>query len=311
MAFAAVFPGQGSQSVGMLSELAAHNDAVRRTFGEASEALGFDLARLIAEGPAEDLDRTENTQPALLAAGVAAWRAWQAAGGPRPVAMAGHSLGEYTALVAAGALDFDAALRLVRLRGRYMQEAVPAGEGGMAAVLGLDADEVGRLCADAAGDGLAAPANINAPGQVVIAGDRKAVEAVARLAEEAGAKKIVMLSVSAPSHCALMRPAAERLAEDLADIELRRPELPVVNNAEVAAPDEPGAIRDALVSQLTSPVRWVEVVRSLKHDYGAERLAEMGPGRVLSGLTRRIDRSMKALPVNDPASLEAAIEALS
>jgi len=311
MSFAAVFPGQGSQSVGMVSELAASSEAAARTFAEADDALGFGLRELIAEGPAEELGRTENTQPALLAAGIAVWRAWEEAGGPRPAALAGHSLGEYTALVAAGAMDFAAALKLVRLRGRYMQEAVPAGEGAMAAVLGLDAETVGQLCADAVADGLASPANINAPEQIVIAGDRAAVEAASRLAQEAGAKKVVALNVSAPSHCALMRPAADRLGQALADVELRRPAIPVVNNADVAAPEDPEAIRDALVSQLTSPVRWVEVVRSLKQNYGVTQLAEFGPGRVLSGLTRRIDRSLKALPVNDPENLKAALEALA
>lgn len=310
MSFAAIFPGQGSQSVGMLAELAGANETVAGTLSEASEALGFDLARLMREGPEEDLNRTENTQPALLAAGVAAWRAWQAAAGPAPAACAGHSLGEYTALVAADAMDFDAALRLVRLRGQAMQEAVPAGHGAMAAVLGLDAAAVSRICGEASAAGIVSAANLNAPEQIVIAGDKAAVEEASRRAEAAGAKRVVPLAVSAPSHCALMAPAAERLAAALADVEVRAPRIPVVNNADVAAPDDPAAIRDALVRQLTQPVRWVEVVGALKSEYGAGQFVEFGPGRVLAGLMRRIDRELKAWPVYDAAGLEAALAAV-
>lgn len=294
----------------MLSELVASHAAAGTALAEASQALGFDLGQMIAAGPAAVLNRTENTQPALLAAGVAVWRCWEASGGAAPVALAGHSLGEYTALVAAGSIDFADALRLVRLRGQYMQEAVPPGAGAMAAILGLDADTVAGLCDSVTGDGLAAPANLNAPQQTVIAGDRAAVDAVCALAQEAGAKRVVPLAVSAPSHCALMRPAAERLAATLAEVAVRAPGIPVLNNADVAAPDAPDQIRAALVRQLTEPVRWVEVVHALRSRYGAQRLAEFGPGRVLTGLARRIERGVEALAVHDGASLEAALAAL-
>lgn len=311
MSFAAIFPGQGSQSVGMLAELASDNDTVARTLDEASAALGFDLAGMMRDGPADELNRTENTQPALLAAGVATWRAWQAAGGSEPAACAGHSLGEYTALVVAGVLDFDAALKLVQLRGRAMQEAVPAGSGAMAAVLGLDQTTVGRVCAESAVAGRVSVANLNTPEQIVIAGDAAAVEEASRRAAEAGAKRVVPLAVSAPSHCDLMAPAAERLAAALEEIELHAPRIPVVNNADVAAPRDAAAIRDALARQLTQPVRWVEVVTALKGEYGATQLVEFGPGRVLAGLMRRIDRELKAWPVYDTASLDAALAAVN
>ncbi len=310
MTIAAVFPGQGSQSVGMLSELATSHPVVNETFSEASDVLGYDLGRLIAEGPAETLNQTERTQPALLATGIAVWRVWRSAGGVEPVALAGHSLGEYTALVAGEALGFADALELVRLRGQAMQAAVPAGAGAMAAVLGLEQATLARLCEQAGDGGVVAPANLNAPGQIVIAGERNAVETVARLAQEAGAKRVVPLAVSVPSHCELMRPAAAQLAQALADVEIHSPRIPVLNNADVAAPSDPGAIRDALVRQLTHPVRWVEVVGKLRSGYDAQRVLELGPGRVLSGLMRRIDRGITALPVYDGASLEAALAAM-
>lgn len=310
MAFAVVFPGQGSQSVGMLSELVASHEAAHTAFAEASAALGIDLAGMVAAGPAAELDRTENTQPALLAAGIAVWRCWEAEGGAVPVALAGHSLGEYTALVAAGALDFADALRLVRLRGRFMQEAAPPGAGAMAAVLGLDAATVAGLCASVTGDGIVAPANLNAPEQTVISGDRAAVEAACARAADAGAKRVVSLPVSVPSHCALMQPAARRLASALEDVTVRPPRIPVLNNVDVAAPTASAQIRDALVRQLTEPVRWVEVVQTLQSRYGTGQLAEFGPGRVLSGLLRRIDRGITALPVNDDASLASALTAV-
>ncbi len=310
MSFAAIFPGQGSQSVGMLAELAAANDTVARILAEASTALGFDLAELMTVGPAEVLDRTENTQPALLAAGVATWRAWQSAGGSDPVACAGHSLGEYTALVVAGVLDFDAALKLVQLRGRAMQEAVPAGSGAMAAVLGLDADAVARVCTEATGAGRVSAANFNASEQIVIAGDKVAVEEASRRAVAAGAKRVVPLAVSAPSHCALMAPAAERLALALEEIELHAPRIPVINNVDVAAPQDAAAIRGALIRQLTQPVRWVEVVSALKSEYGVLQGVEFGPGRVLTGLMRRIDRELKVWPVYDMPGLDAALAAI-
>jgi [acyl-carrier-protein] S-malonyltransferase len=310
MSFAAIFPGQGSQSVGMLAELAAANDTVARILAEASTALGFDLAGLMTDGPAEMLDRTENTQPALLAAGVATWRAWQAAGGSDPVVCAGHSLGEYTALVVAGVLDFADALKLVQLRGRAMQEAVPAGSGAMAAVLGLDADAVARVCTEASGAGRVSAANFNTPEQIVIAGDKMAVEEASRRAVAVGAKRVVPLAVSAPSHCALMAAAAERLATALEEIELHAPRIPVINNVDVAAPRDAAAIRGALIRQLTQPVRWVEVVSALKSGYGASQGVEFGPGRVLTGLMRRIDRELKVWPVYDVPGLDAALAAI-
>ena len=310
MSFIAIFPGQGSQSVGMLDGLAAANDTVARTLAEASTALGFDLAGLMANGPDEALNRTENTQPALLAAGVATWRAWRTAGGPEPVACAGHSLGEYTALVVAGVLDFAAALKLVQLRGRVMQEAVPVGSGAMAAVLGLDADTVVRVCTEASETGRVSAANFNAPEQIVIAGDKAAVEEASRRATATGAKRVVPLAVSAPSHCALMAPAAERLALALEEIELHTPRIPVINNVDVAAPRDMTAIRGALIRQLTQPVRWVEVVSALKSEYGASQGVEFGPGRVLTGLMRRIDRTLKVWPVCDAPGLDAALAAV-
>ncbi len=311
MSFAAIFPGQGSQSVGMLAELAAANDTVARVLAEASTVLGVDLAELMANGPDETLNRTENTQPALLTAGVATWRAWQVAGGPDPVVCAGHSLGEYTALVVAGVLDFAAALKLVQLRGRAMQEAVPAGSGAMAAVLGLDADTVVRVCTETSGAGRVSAANFNAPEQIVIAGDKAAVEAASRRAVATGAKRVVPLAVSAPSHCALMAPAAERLAMALKEIELHPPRIPVINNADVAAPRDATAIRSALIRQLTQPVRWVEVVSALKSEYGASQGVEFGPGRVLAGLMRRIDRELKVWPVYDAPGLDTALAAIN
>lgn len=310
MSFAAAFPGQGSQSPGMLNELAGRCPEVAATFAEASSVLGFDLARLVGEGPAEELDRTENTQPALLAAGVAVWRAWRAQGGPLPAALAGHSLGEYSALVAAEALDFADAVKLVRLRGKYMQEAVPAGVGAMAAILGLDARAVGELCVAAQDEGLAAPANLNAPAQTVIAGHVEAVDRVAELAREAGAKRVVMLPVSVPSHCVLMEPAAEALAAALASVRLLPPALPVVNNVDVAAPTTPAEIADALIRQLTHPVRWTETIEALHSTYHVNSVIEFGPGKVISGLVRRTDPELKALAVYDFAGLATALEAM-
>ncbi len=311
MPFAVVFPGQGSQSVGMLDALAAAHEVIGATFAEASEVLDFDLAGLIREGPGEELDRTENTQPALLAAGIAVWRLWRQEGGVEPAAFAGHSLGEYTALVAAGAIGFADALRLVRERGRFMQAAVPAGTGGMAAIIGLDAESVGRVCSDASGLGVVAPANLNSPVQTVISGDRQAVEKAGQLAGEAGAKRVVPLAVSVPSHSLLMQPAAERLAAELVAIDVRAPGIPVVNNADVAAPGDPRAIRDALVRQLTQPVRWTETVISLRDDYGVNRVFEFGPGGVLTGLGRRTDRrTIEWATVSSPDELNIALGAV-
>lgn len=309
MSFGIVFPGQGSQSVGMLKELAAAFAGVEQTFAEASEALGEDLWAIVQDGPAERLNSTEITQPAMLAAGIAVWRIWQEQGGPLPAVMAGHSLGEYSALVAAGSLAFDHAVRLVAERGRLMQEAVPAGTGAMAAILGLDDEAVIRVCADAADGEVVEAVNFNSPGQVVVAGHKPAVERAVALATERGAKRAVMLPVSVPSHCALMKPAAERLAEILEDIPVQSPAIPVINNVDVEMPTDPDAIRDALVRQLYNPVRWVETIRKMQAE-GVDTLIESGPGKVLVGLNKRIERRMPALPVYDPDTLAAALEAV-
>ena len=303
---AMVFPGQGSQSVGMLGALAEAFSEVKATFEEASDALGYDLWRLVQEGPAEDLNRTDRTQPAMLAAGIAVWRVWQDQGGPEPSMMAGHSLGEFSALVAAGALGFADAVRLVEARGRAMQAAVPEGEGAMAAILGLDDDAVRAVCEEAAQGEVLAPVNFNSPGQVVVAGQASAVARATEAAKAAGAKRALVLPVSVPSHCELMRPAAEALAGLLADVDLATPRIPVLHNADVAAYDDPDAIRDALVRQLYSPVRWVETIRAMA-EQGVGRLIEAGPGKVLVGLNKRIDKTMEALPVFDPKTLETAL----
>jgi len=310
MGFAAVFPGQGSQAVGMLNGLAETHSLVKQTFTEASEILGYDLWEICAQGPKERLDATERTQPALLTAGVAVWRVWQDQGGPQPLAMAGHSLGEYTALVCAGALDFKTAVGLVEFRGQAMQAAVPAGEGAMAAIIGLDDDAVRAACTEAAQGEVVEAVNFNAPGQVVIAGQAAAVQRAGEACKARGAKRALPLPVSAPSHCALMQPAAARLAERLASVALKPPGIPVIHNVDVAAHPEADAIRGALTAQLHSPVRWVETVRKLAAD-GAAQLVELGPGAVLSGLTRRIDKSLGAYSVNDQSSLEAALGAVS
>ena len=305
---AIIVPGQGSQSVGMLGELATSWPLVRETFAEASDTLGMDLWQVSGQGPKELLDRTDITQPAMLAAGVAVWRVWSQAGGLAPAWMAGHSLGEFTALVCAGALGFGDAVALVAQRGRLMQEAVPAGAGAMAAVLGLADDQVVAVCAQAAQGGILEPVNFNSPGQVVIAGEVAAVERGIAAAKAAGAKRAILLPVSVPSHCALMRPAAERLAATLAAITLKAPRIPVLHNVTVDAVVDPAAIRDRLVRQLYSPVRWVETVRCLA-DQGVGLLLEAGPGKVLTGLTKRIDDRLEALAVLDPKSLALALEA--
>jgi len=308
--YAIVFPGQGSQSVGMLDAFADHPE-VRRTLAEASDALGTDLAALIHAGPKEQLDLTTHTQPAMLAAGVACWRALQAETGLAPVAMAGHSLGEYAALVAAGALSLAEALPLVRFRAQAMQEAVPAGAGAMAAILGLDAEAVVAGCAQAqavTGEVVSA-ANFNEPRQTVIAGTRVGVDHACELLKAGGAKRALPLAVSAPFHCALMQPAAERLRERLATLGLVPPRVAVVNNVDVAAPHEPAAIADALYRQAYRPVRWVEVVQALRAR-GASHLIECGPGKVLAGLARRIDAGLSAATVCDPATLQEVKGAL-
>jgi [acyl-carrier-protein] S-malonyltransferase len=305
MKFAFLFPGQGSQSVGMMAAFAAEA-LVRDTFAEASEVLGQDLWALVSEGPAEELNKTVNTQPVMLAAGMAVYRAWQAAGGPEPAMMAGHSLGEYTALVAAGALSFADAVRLTRLRAQAMQEAVAEGVGAMAAILGLPDEAVRALCSEAAGGEVLEAVNFNSPGQVVIAGHKAAVERGVALARSKGAKRAVMLPVSVPSHCTLMRGAAEVLARHLEEVAFQRPRIPVLQNADVAAFDSPEAIRAALVRQLFSPVRWVETIQRMAAE-GVTLAAECGPGKVLAGLNKRIAPEMACLALVDPASLADAI----
>lgn len=304
---AIVFPGQGSQSVGMLQELAAAFPIVAETFTEASDALSYDLWALVQNGPAEDLNRTDRTQPAMLAAGVAVWRVWQAQGGAAPAVMAGHSLGEYTALVCAEALAFAPAVALVAERGRFMQEAVPAGEGAMAAVLGLDDDTVREACARAAAGDVVEAVNLNAPGQVVIAGSKAAVERAIEELKAAGAKRAVPLPVSVPSHCALMRPAAERLADYLTQVEIQAPKIPVLHNVDVQVSADAAAVRERLVRQLYSPVRWVETVQAMAAQ-GVGRIIECGPGKVLVGLNKRIAKEADAQAVYDPATLEAALK---
>jgi [acyl-carrier-protein] S-malonyltransferase len=306
MSLAFVFPGQGSQSEGMLSTLAAEFGEVEETFREASEVLGYDLWDIVQNGPAEKLNSTDITQPAMLAAGVAVWRVWQAKDGAQPAVLAGHSLGEYTALVCGGSLEFADAIKLVAERGRLMQQAVPAGTGAMAAVLGLDDDAVRQACSDAANGEVLEAVNFNSPGQVVVAGHKAAVERVVDLAKEWGAKRAMVLPVSVPSHCALMKPAADQLATVLQDVAIQAPTIPVINNADVASPNKPDAIRDALVRQLYSPVRWVETIQKMAGD-GVDRLVECGPGKVLAGLNKRIERKMAAQAVFDPDSLSAAL----
>jgi len=302
-----VFPGQGSQSLGMLAELASAHAVVQQTFAEASEVLDRDLWSLVQEGPEDDLNRTDLTQPAMLAAGVAVWRVWKEQDGPMPAWMAGHSLGEYTALVCAEAMAFADAVKLVADRGRFMQDAVPAGEGAMAAILGLDDDAVRQVCAAVASGEVVDAVNFNAPGQVVIAGSTAAVERAVAAAREAGAKRALTLPVSVPSHCELMRPASERLAERLAAVQIAMPVTPVLHNVDAAQANDPDAIRDRLARQLHRPVRWVETVQTLAgHQVGT--LIECGPGKVLAGLGKRIDRSLNSMPVFDPASLEKALQ---
>ncbi len=305
---AITFPGQGSQSVGMLAGLAESFDGVRETFEEASDALGMDLWRLAQEGPAETLNQTENTQPAMLAAGIAVWRVWTAQGGAAPQLMAGHSLGEYSALVAAGSIAFDDALRLVRERGRLMQAAVPQGEGAMAAILGLEDGQVRELCAQAAQDEVAEAVNFNSPGQVVIAGSAAAIARAVELAKAAGARRALLLDVSVPSHCALMRGAADQLFEYMQGIAIRAPEVPVLHNVSVDVAEDAEAIRDLLRQQLFSPVRWVETVQAMAAR-GVDTLVEAGPGKVLTGLAKRIDKTLTGLAVFDGPSLEKALEA--
>jgi [acyl-carrier-protein] S-malonyltransferase len=310
MKFAFVFPGQGSQSVGMLNAF-ADNAAVRETLEEASAALGQDIGRLIAEGPAEELNLTTNTQPVMLTASVAIYRAWLAAGGPVPAIVAGHSLGEYSALVAAGVIPFAEAVPLVRFRAQAMQEAVPVGEGGMAAILGLSDDDVRAACAEAtaAGAGVVEAVNFNAPAQVVIAGSKGAVEKACEIAKGKGAKRALPLPVSAPFHSSLLKPASDRLRERMAGLNFSAPSIPLVNNVDVAVVNDPAAIKDALVRQAAAPVRWVECVQKMGAE-GVTHLIECGPGKVLAGLTKRIDGSLTGAAIFDPASLQETLALL-
>lgn len=304
---ALIFPGQGSQQIGMLRELAERYSVVRTTFEEAADALDYDLWQVVQEGPAEALNATACTQPALLTASVAVWRVWQELEGPRPGAMAGHSLGEYSALVCAGALPFAQGVRLVKLRGEAMQAAVPAGEGAMAAILGLDDEAVEQACARAADGDVVAAVNYNAPGQVVIAGSKAAVERAIAACQEAGAKRAMPLPVSVPSHCELMRPAAERLAAAMDEIELRSPRYTVFQNVDAQAHADVSTLRTRLIEQLYQPVRWTSCIEAMTAR-GAEVFIECGPGKVLTGLNKRIARGSKGLAVNDPDSLSAALE---
>jgi [acyl-carrier-protein] S-malonyltransferase len=299
-----VFPGQGSQSVGMLAELAAAHGDVKAAFDEASQGAGVDLWTMSQQGPEEQLNSTQNTQPALLAASVAVWRVWQKVGGAQPAQMSGHSLGEYSALVCAGALSLHDAAALVAERGRLMQAAVPAGVGAMAAILGGDDAQIAAVCEEVAQGQVVAPANFNSPGQLVIAGHAEAVDrALARLAE-LGVKKAVKLAVSVPSHCALMRDAAEKLDERMASIAWQLPAIPVVQNAVARSFDTIADIRGALQQQLYMPVRWTECVQALVAG-GAARIVEAGPGKVLAGLIKRIDKSVEARAIGTPADLDA------
>ncbi len=302
-----VFPGQGSQAIGMLNGFAG-NPVVADTIAEASDALDLDLGKLIAEGPKEDLDLTTNTQPVMLASAVALHRAWVAAGGTLPSLVAGHSLGEYSALVAAGVIDFKDAVPLVRFRARAMQEAVPVGQGGMAAILGLSDDDVRAVCAEAAQGEIVEPVNFNAPAQVVIAGHKAAIERACEAAKAKGAKRALPLPVSAPFHSSLLRPASDRLREHLAQLTFRQPTIPVINNVDVAIVNDPAAIKEALVRQAASPVRWVETVQKMAAS-GITRVVECGPGKVLTGLVKRIDGNLVADAIIDQASLDAMLEA--
>lgn len=299
--FAVVFPGQGSQSVGMMNSF-EQSTAVRDCFAEASDALGQDLWQLVAAGPSEELALTTNTQPVMLTAGFAVWRAWLAAGGAKPAALAGHSLGEYTALVAAGVIEFADAVKLVRFRAQAMQEAVPAGEGGMAAILNLGPEEVLAACEESAQGQVVSPANMNSPVQIVIAGHAAAVARAMDACKARGAKRAVALPVSAPFHCALMKPAAERLAERLAATRFASPQIPVFNNVDVKCEHSPEAIRDALVRQAFSPVRWIEIVQAMVAQ-PIDTVLEFGPGKVLAGLVKRISPDVTAEAAFDSDSV--------
>ncbi len=307
-----VFPGQGSQKVGMLAAAYAEFEAVRATFGEASEALGYDVWDLIQHGEQEALNLTETTQPVLLTSSVSLWRAWCESGGAMPGVMAGHSLGEFSALVCAGALGFADAVDLVRQRGRFMQTAVPVGEGAMAAIIGLEDDEINGICADVVSNtgGVVAAVNFNSPGQVVIAGATEAVETAIDALKAAGAKRAMPLPVSAPFHTELMKPAGEQLAQAIADIAIAEPAVPVVHNVHAKTESDPEAIRALLVEQIYSPVQWTACVQAMV-DLGVNQLVECGPGKVLSGLNRRIDKSLASFSLEEPESLRQTVADLA
>lgn len=301
-----VFPGQGSQQVGMLADLAEAHSVITDTFAEASDVLGYDLWALVQNGPAEELNKTEKTQPALLAAGVALWRLWQQQGGATPSIMAGHSLGEYTALVCAGAISFADGVKLVQSRGQYMQQAVPAGSGAMAAILGLGDAEIQQACAEAAQGEVVAPVNYNCPGQVVIAGQKAAVERAIEACKAAGAKRAVQLPVSVPSHCELMKPAAEQMAQALANITVAEPDIPVMQNVSAAVPGSVEQLKENLLAQLYSPVLWTNSVQAMV-ERGVERTVECGPGKVLSGLNKKVHKPLAVAAIGDVAGLEKAL----
>lgn len=307
-----VFPGQGSQKVGMLAAAAAAYPVVGDTFSEASAVLGYDMWDLVQNGEQEQLNLTETTQPVLLTSSVALYRAWLAAGGAQPAMMAGHSLGEFSALVCAGALDFSAAVDLVRQRGAFMQTAVPVGEGAMAAIIGLDDDAINAACAEAAAElgEVVAAVNFNSPGQVVIAGKSAAVDAAITLCKAAGAKRALPLPVSAPFHTELMRPAGERLAQAMGSVEFTAPQVPVVHNVHAATETDPAAIRELLVRQIYSPVQWTACVKAMA-GAGITRIVECGPGKVLSGLNRRIDDSLNSFNIEQPEALQSAVAELA
>ncbi|WP_027854374.1 ACP S-malonyltransferase [Marinobacterium litorale] len=305
-----VFPGQGSQHLGMLQELAADYPIIEQTFQEASDVLGFDLWALVQSGPEEELNATHNTQPALLTAGVALWRLWEQKGGATPSVLAGHSLGEYTALVCGGAIDFADGVRLVQARGRYMQEAVPAGTGGMAAILGLDDAAVVAACEQAAQGEVVSAVNFNCPGQVVIAGEKAAVERGIEACKEAGAKRAVPLPVSVPSHCALMKPAADQMAQALEGVDLRMPMIQVIQNVTAEAPSDVDELKRNLLTQLYSPVLWTRSVQNML-TCGVTTTIECGPGKVLAGLNKKVDRALNVVAINDPAGLDKALALLA
>ncbi|MEE9491957.1 MAG: ACP S-malonyltransferase [Gammaproteobacteria bacterium] len=305
-----IFPGQGSQSVGMLAELGEAFSVVADVFNEASGVLGYDLWQRVQQGPGTLLNQTTSTQPAMLTAGVAVWRCWQAQGGPMPAVMAGHSLGEYTALVCADALQFSDAVKLVEQRAQAMQAAVADGEGAMAAILGLDDEAVIKVCDEVAQGDVVSAVNFNSPGQVVIAGQATAVNRAIEAAKDAGAKRALLLPVSVPSHCALMQPAAEQLLAHLQDVDISSAKIPVLHNVDVSSHADAADIRQVLAQQLYMPVRWVDTIRAMA-DRGVSQLVEAGPGKVLTGLNKRIDKKLSAFAVQDSAGLEKALEAIA